>query len=117
MQQFALLDQDSWIPFHARSYHTLPCLSDKWVFGELVLSYTRFSAPRRLSPTSSPLATVSALRYDGCASNALSHEPQLLAVGLFRRYGSPALIGHHLVDKLPQPDRVSSDEHLVSFAR
>ena len=54
------------------------------------------------------------LRYEGAAGVTLSDDPQLLAVNLVRRDGSPALTEHCLVDITPQPDLPSVEEHFVA---
>lgn len=46
-----------------------------------------------------------------------SDEPQVLAVSLVCSTGLPALKGHHLVQKFPQPDLRSVEEHFIVSGR
>ena len=57
------------------------------------------------------------LRYEGAAGVTLCNDPQLLAVNLVRRDGSPALNGHYLVDMMPKPNLPSVEEHSVASGR
>ena len=57
------------------------------------------------------------LLYEGTVGVTLSDEPQLLEVNLVRSNGSPALTGHYLVDMLPQPSFLSTQEHFVAAGR
>ena len=54
------------------------------------------------------------LRYAGQWSIQLRSEHQLVQVELGRSDGSPALVGHYLVDMLPQTSMISSEEYCVS---
>ena len=91
--------------FNTRSYRALPPRPlDSRVLGELTLSYhaTTGVAAYAVNPAASNGAFH--LCYDGTTGVTLSDERQLLAVGLVRSNGSPALTGHYFVDILPQPD-------------
>ena len=55
------------------------------------------------------------LRYDyGVVGAILSDEPQLHAVNLVGSNGSQALNAYYLVDRIPQPDLPSVEEHVVT---
>ena len=57
------------------------------------------------------------LLYDGTVGVTLSDEPQLLEVNLVRSNGSPELTGHYLLDMLPQPSILSTQENFVASGR
>ena len=52
--------------------------------------------------------------YEGVAGVILADHPQLPAVNSVHSDGSPALTGHCLVERMPQPDLHSAEEHFVA---
>ena len=118
MQHAVLLGRDSWMRFNTRSYRALPPRPhDSRVFGELTLSH--HSKTGVSAHAIDPIAEVGGfhLLYEGTVGVTLSDEPQLLEVNLVRSNGSPALTGHYLVDMLPQPSFLSTQEHFVASGR
>ena len=115
MQHAVLLGHNRWMCFNTRSYRALPSRPlDNRGLGELTLPHhaTTGVAAFAVDPAASNSAFY--LRYDGTTGVTLSDEPQLLAVILVRRNGSPALTGHYVVDILPQPDNCSGPKHFVA---
>ena len=118
MQHAVLLGRDSWMRFNTRSYRALlPRPHDKRVFGELTLPHHAKTGV--VACDIDPTATDGGfhLLYGGIVGVILSDEPQPLEVNFVRSHGSPALIGHYLVDMLPQPSILSMQEHFVSSGR
>ena len=104
--------------FYTRSYRALPPRPhDSRVFGELTLSH--HSKTGVSGYAIDPIAEVGGFHplYEGTVWVTLSDEPQMLEVNLVRSNGSPALTGHYLVDMLPQPSFLSTQEHFVASGR
>ena len=113
-----LLDRDSWMRFHSRSYQTLSPQPDGRILGELTLSLcddNLGSAAAYIRNRESSDA-VCHLVYDGLGVS-LTDSPQLIPVNLVRLDGSPALTGHYMVDLLPAHDDSNSSERFVSSGR
>ena len=111
--------QYSSVSLNTRSYRSPPPPRppDQRIFGEPTSSH---HAPTGLSAfVPDPLASGGGfhLLYDGADSVPLSGEAQLLSVNIVRSNGLSALIGHYLVETLPQPGLVFSDEHFVALGR
>ena len=118
MQHAVLLGRDSWMRFINRSYRSLPPRpSDHQIFGEIELCH---HAPAGVGASAiNPVASGGGfhLRYNGAVGVTLSDEPQLLAVNVVHSNGSQALIGHYLVDMLPQSDLPSVEEYFAASGR
>ena len=113
MQHAVQLSRDSWMRFNTRSHRALPPRPhDKRVFGELTLSHhaTTVVSAYRIDPTATDGGFP--LLYDSAVGVTLSDEPQLLEVNLVRSNGSPALTWQYLVDMMPQPGILSTQETL-----
>ena len=113
-----LLDRDSWMRFHSRSYQTLPPHPDGRTFGELTLSPCGDNLGSAAAYIRSHEAPANAyhLVYDGLGVS-LTESPQLIPVNLVRLDGSPALTGHYMVDILPVNADSNPLERFVSSGR
>ena len=113
-----LLDRDSWMRFHSRSYQTLSPQPDGRIFGELTLSLCDDNLGSAAAYIRNREASDAAyhLVYDGQGA-ALTDSPQLIPVNLVGFDGSPALTGHYMVDFLPVHDNSNLSERFVSSDR
>lgn len=104
--------------FKNRSYRSVPpCPSDHKMVGELESPH---HAPRGvLAYAIPPVASggVFNLCDDDAVSITLADESQLLATNVVHSNGSQALIGHYLVDMLPQSDLPSVEEYFAASGR
>ena len=113
-----LLDRDSWMRFHSRSYQTLPPHPDGRTFGELSLSPcgdNLGSAAAYIRNHEAP-ANAYHLVYDSLGVS-LTESPQLIPVNLVRLDRSPALTGHYMVGIPPVNADSNSLERFVSSGR
>ena len=119
MRCLLLLGRDSWMRFHSRSYQTLPPQPDGRIFGDLTLSSCddNFSSAAAYIRNCETLDAAYHLVYNG-PGVTLTRLPSAYPGELSSRLdGSPALIGHYMVDFLPvHADSVPS-ERFVSSGR
>ena len=104
------------MPFHSRSYQTLPPQPDGRIFGELTLSPCddNFSSAAAYIHNCKTLDAAYHLVYNG-RSVTLTDSPRLIPVNLVRLDGSPALTGHYMVGLLPvHADSVPSERFVAS---
>ena len=111
--------QYSSVRLNTRSYRSPapPRPSDQRIFGELTSSHHAATGSSAFVPDPLDSGGGFHLLHDGAESVHLSGEAQLLSVNLVRSNGLSALIVHYLVEMLPQPDLVFSDEHFVASGR
>ena len=115
MQHDVLLGRDSWMRFNDRSYRNLSSQrSSDAAMGKLTLDHHQNEGATAFVHDVAAVADSYQLRYAGQWPIQLRPEHQLVQVELVRRDGSPALVGHYLVDMLPQTSMFSSEEHFVS---
>ena len=125
MQHDVLLGRDSWMRFDYRSYRTLPSRrSNDEAMGELTLAHhknegaTAFFCARYCGCHQKYQLRYAGqwpiqLRYAGQWPIQVRPEHQMVQVEFVRRDGSPALVGHYLVDMLPQASMFCSEGQVV----